>query len=297
MSTNGLFYNAKERGVDKDLQQGWNYTLMWYINDAKAATSFSFFDSADSASTNQRNEDFEAREKLLKEREEKIEAAENEAVEREKAVAERESKAEARQKAISGVERAMKQRGQDSEVREKALDERTRKLEAREQAVAGKESGASGSSEEAGQVAELQRQLADTQRELDEAKAVQQSQAEQLNQGDIAQSHAAPSTNDSSLGATDDETTKLRQRIQELEGQLAGTTPSLPTKPNGSVERERQGLKPIVVQQGFGFLPRLSDSKVRAPLPTNQPPTLLPRKDLPPKLNPPAIPPSMTSVR
>lgn len=246
---------------------------------------------------NNKNEDIEAKEKLLKEREEKIEAAENEAVEREKAVAERESKAEARQKAIAGAERAMKQRGQDSEAKEKALDERTRKLEAREQAVAGRESGASGSSEEAGQVTELQRQLADTQRELDEAKAVQQKQAEQLNQKDVAQNHAAPSTSGTGPGAADDETSKLRRRIQELEGQLAGTTPSLSSKPNGSVERERQGLKPIVVQQGFGFLPRLSDSKVRDPLPTNQPPSLLPRRDLPPKLNPPAIPPSMTSVR
>lgn len=252
--------------------------MQWYINDSTAPGSFSAPGSGEgSASAQEQQQALEAKEKELQEREQKIEADEKDAVEREKAVAEREQKTELRTKELDGKESSTKQRTQDLEAREKTLTERTKGVEERERAIAtgGAEQG--GGSEASDQVAQLQRQLSDAQREHEETKSR------------LREQPAPPQSNAGSNAATgvvDNEKTKLRERIRTLESQLASKS-GLPTNPNGSFERERKDLKPIVMQGDFGFLPRLTDEKVREPLSTNQPLRKMP----------PVKPPTFSRVR
>lgn len=259
--------------------------MQWYINDMSSAGSFPDPGQGGPAESAKAREELEAREKVLKEREDKLEHEEQDAVNREKAVAERESNVESRESSIAKREAVTKQLVQEIGSREHALAERMQKLEERERSAAGQEGSEKAASGDS-QVEDLQRQLRDAQTKLQDAKAAREELAEELRQKH-ADVDKLTSGDDDTSEAEDAKSRILRKRITDLEAQLSRFKISSDARGEDG-QRIQDSLRPIFFQQNFGFLPRLIESGVRDPLPTNQPPRSLPppkmpRTDLPPK--------------
>lgn len=259
--------------------------MQWYINDLDSSGTFPDAEKGGCDESSALKEELEAREKAFREREEKLEKEEQDAVEREKACAERELNVESRESAIAKREAVTRQLVQEIGSREHALAERTQKLEERECSAAGEENSEGTGSGDA-QVEDLQRRLRDAQIELQHAKAAQKELAEELEQNN-ADLEKVTSGKQTVNAADDAKTSILQKRVTELEAQLHKFKISSTTSSVDS-QRNHSSLRPISFPQKFVSLPRLVDSGVRDPLLTNLPPRSLPpprmpRTDLPPK--------------